>query len=699
MRLPASQGWKAAICLCMVCTTILKVRTAFGVEQAPVPAWETPDEAEKSQRERSTPFNLRATDLQLELEGTYQNRRVQSHRGDRADTTQRNRDWRFDETVSLRLDGHAFDPRIIQWNASLRIGLSQEDAREEFNGISQHDHDSGSLIEYDLHLDFFPDRPVSGQAYARKSRDRLPRRFLPSLLEERSEAGISAFWSDGRWRGELSLDWADLERSGNRAGLDDESLETTRLSFDNRWEIDARQQLRIVFDHEREESEYQGSTTDFDTTRDQIRIEHELDLGDRGQHHLSSYFRFSDEDGDLARDELEAVTRLSLRHSDHWQTAYRISAYQVDQYEIDMARYKGDFMATFRPDDRWRVTLDAFALRENVAEDVETHQYGGGLDASYRQPTARGEFRGNFSFQADQLRTVGDAGEGIVLGETHPLDSVRGANLREPDVVRTSIRAYNVGRTRIYVEGRDYLVVAVGRLTSVYRILSGRILEDEPVSFDYHYRIPAGSRVDTYRTDLRLEHAFRDGLTPYYALEVRRQDATGSRAVPVFTDNTERHRIGTRLEGTVWSCGAEVELFDDSVEPFDAFHSDLRVAILRRPDHEMDGSLRFSYFDFDGDRERRVHWFEVDAVNRLRLSPSLSGVVKTAYRWEDNTRDGLTEGFDLECGLTYQRGALRVELIVEYDSLDIDESSERGYGVWLNVRRDLTHLLARGMHR
>jgi hypothetical protein len=96
------------------------------------------------------------------------------------------------------------------------------------------------------------------------------------------------------------------------------------------------------------------------------------------------------------------------------------------------------------------------------------------------------------------------------------------------------------------------------------------------------------------------------------------------------------------------------------------------------------------------ERARRVHWFEIDATNNFRLSPFLTSTIKAAYRWEDNTLDGLTEGIDLECGLDYQRGALHVELIVEYDSLDIDDSEDRGFGVWLNVRRDLSHVLASG---
>jgi hypothetical protein len=108
----------------------------------------------------------------------------------------------------------------------------------------------------------------------------------------------------------------------------------------------------------------------------------------------------------------------------------------------------------------------------------------------------------------------------------------------------------------------------------------------------------------------------------------------------------------------------------------------------------MDASVRYSYFDFDGDRARIVNWFEVDATNRLRLSPYLSGMLKTAYRWEDNSRYGLTQGLDIECGMEYLRAALHVELIVEYDALDIGDNSEGGFGVWLNIRRELSHLLA-----
>lgn len=699
MRLRVLHGWRGLTCVLIASSPVSTQRSGVAFAALPEPSEDTQVQDTEFESPPTPAFSFRASDFKLELDGSYQDRRVRSHRDDRRDSTQRNRDWRFDETVSLRLDGHVVDPRVIRWDARLQFGLSQEDALEEYNGITRNDYDSGSLLEYDLNVDLFPDEPLSGRIYALKGRDRLPRRFLPSLLEERSQAGAAAFWSSGKWTGELSLDWSDIDRTGNQYEYDDEHLQATRLTLDNRWEISDRQSLRVVFDHEREESDYEGTLSDFDTNRDEFRVEHELALGDKGQHQLSSLFRYHNEKGDLARDEIEAGTKLTLRHNDQWQTAYRYWYYSVDQDDVDTNRNKGDFQATYKPNDRWRLTFDAFALREAIEHDIEAHQFGGGFDVSHNQPTEWGEFRGNLSFQADQWRTLDDAGKGVILGEAHALDTVRASILREHDVVPGSIRVFNATRTRMYIPGRDYQIVTSGRLTSVYLILSGNIPEGDVVYIDYNYVIPSGSRVDTYRADLRLEHAFRNGLTPYYSFDLRRQDASGSPAVPEFTDNTERHRLGTRYERPRWSAGLEFELVHDSVEPYDAFHSDLRVALLRNADYQLDGNVRFSNYDFEGDRPRRVHWFEIDATNSLRISQYLTSMLKAAYRWEDNTLDGLTEGIDLECGLEYQRGALHVELIFEYDSLDIDQSDDHGFGIWLNIRRDLSHLLASGARR
>ncbi|MBI4717075.1 MAG: hypothetical protein HY763_04665 [Planctomycetes bacterium] len=639
-------------------------------------------------------LHLHLTELGLEFEGSLERRRVRSSRAFRADTIQRNRDERFSESVSLRFSGDIVDPNLIRWDSSFKLGLSQERYREQTNYFTRSDSDTGLLLEYDVAVDILPAKPVSAQVYARRSRDRIPRRFLPSLLEERSDAGAAVYATHGIWTGELGFDWSDVDRTGNRSDEDDERLETARFYLDNRWVVSDAHHLRIAFDHEREESQYQGSEFAFDTRRDQLRVEHELAFGEARRHRLDTYIRWNNEQGDLARDETEITPRLTLRHSDAWETIYRYSFYRVEQDAIEVTRHKADVQAIFKPGEPFRLSADFFAIWERVDKDVEVHEFGGVLDATLRQPTRLGTLSASASFQAEQSRTVGSGGERVVHGEAHTLDPTRPTFLNELDVRRATLRAYNADRTRVYLPARDYTVLQVGRRTVVNRLLSGRITENEVVYFDYRYRIPAGARIDSYRADVWLEHEFTFGLTPYYGFEIRRQDAAGSRGTPVFTDNTERHGFGLRYDRPSWNASGEVELFDDSVEPYDAFHLHGRWWILRTAAHSLDASARADHYSFKGDfAHRRVATVDLDVTHTTHLSSYLSTSLAAGYRWEDNSRDGETDGVDLEGTIRYQRGALSVELTVEYDLLALRENRDEGFGVWVNIRRDLSHLL------
>lgn len=653
------------------------------------------DESPPSSRIQPGLLHLRPTELAIELEGSYERRRVRSTRADRFDTVQRNRDWRFSESIRLGLAGDLVDPNFIRWDSSLKIGLLQEHYDERFNGVSRSDGETGLLLEYDLSLDVLPTKPVSLHAYARSARDRVPRRFLPSLLDERREAGVSLHVTHGIWTGEVGFEWSDVDRTGSRRDLDDEHLTRSRFFTDHRWTFRDGHSLRIAFDHEREESEYQGSLTSFDTRRDQLRIEHDLAFGAQQRHRLDTYFRWNNEQGDLARDELEFVPRLTFKHSDKFQTIYRYSYYRLEQDAIEIRRHKVDLQAVYRPDDRLRISGDLYGLHEQVEDDVETYEAGGSVDASWRSPTSRGTFLANAAFTFDRQRTSGSVNDRPVFAEARTLDPTRPTFLRNADVHRLSIRVFNATRTRLYIEGTDYLVYVVGRRTYLTRRLSGRIVDGETVLVDYRFRIPLGSRVDSYRADLRLEHEFTGGLTPYYAFEIRRQYADGSRGTPVFTDNTERHRFGMRFDQPDWSVTGEVELFNDSIEPYDAFQFTTRATLARTAGYTLDAAAQASYYDYKGDFDpRNVWWVELDLRNEMRLSPTLAAQLNTAYRWEDNSRDGETSAVDLECGLQYQRGYLTVELTVEYDLLRIRDNRDEGFGVWLNVRRDLSHLFA-----
>jgi len=58
-------------------------------------------------------------------------------------------------------------------------------------------------------------------------------------------------------------------------------------------------------------------------------------------------------------------------------------------------------------------------------------------------------------------------------------------------------------------------------------------------------------------------------------------------------------------------------------------------------------------------------------------------------------KDNVQTDVDLAAGLSYALGDLYVELSVEYDLLDLPNSKEDGFGVWLTVRREFPNLLVR----
>jgi hypothetical protein len=304
----------------------------------------------------------------------------------------------------------------------------------------------------------------------------------------------------------------------------------------------------------------------------------------------------------------------------------------------------------------------------------------------------------NAALAFDRARTVGDAGRRMVRAEAHALGGVRPVFLNNRRAVRHSILAHNDAFTRVYAPGIDYGVVEMAGRTVVRRLATGRIAEDEVVYFDYAYEVPTRATVDAWRTDLLIEHKSNFGLTPYYDFEGRFEEVDASVGTPLARDNTDRHRMGLRFEKERWSAGAEYEVFDDSVEPYDAWHLTGQAALFRRDRHSLDLTAELSRYFFEGGIDRRrVWWFDVAVKDRLALGNHLSVDTGLEYRWEQDSIDGKTNGVDAECSLVYARDYLNVALTVEYDLLSIVDNREDGFGLFLNLRRDLSHLLPKRM--
>lgn len=656
------------------------------------------DTSDQAETGSDSPLQFRINRVFLDLDAEYQFRRVERNRivGRRRRTSiNDNHNLLMEEALGLRFDGELFRPEFLQFNGEIELGLSQSRFEEDYDNISRRDDDGGGVSRFDINVSALIDQPVSFQLYARRHDNRLPRRFLPSLRDEETAVGLSALGTFDDLTLELGWDYTDSRRRGARSNLDDEDLTTWRIYLDGEWKIEDGHTLKFRYDREEEDSTYQGSDFNFDTMRDKLTLEHELLFGLQQRHVWSSFLRFNEEEGDLARDEIEFSTRLNLRHHDRFSTAYR---YSYDRFEADGLQFdthRGDVSATWRPTNPLRLTWNGYGMFERFDEGVDTTEYGTGLDVAYRRPTPWGELTANLALAYDRSRTTGGSGVRFVRDELIVLDDVRLTSLRQVGVLHNSVQAHNLTRTRYYAEGLDYELVFRDGRAQVRRLPTGRIADGEGVYFDYKFERSVKNTINTYHADVIIEHAFDFGLTPYYAFDGRFEDFDDtSPTLPFLRDIINRHRLGVRYDQSAWGASAEFELFDDSVEPYKAGHVTGRWSILRQQEHALDVSAELSRYEFSGGVDARdVWWFDADVTDEIWLGRNLFLRNGLAYRFENDSKGDRMHGVDLESTLAYSKNYLNVELTVEYDLLTLTASEEQGFGVFLNIRRDLSHLL------
>lgn len=639
-------------------------------------------------------FAMEMSELYLGFSLDYAKRWIKSDYSGGATDDWRMSNLRLTETVGFSLAGFAYDPNLLEYRAQLEFGLLQGRYRETIDHYRRTENDDGFLMRYDINLDILKAKPISFNVYARRADHRLPRKFLPSLREELMETGASALILGERFTTEVGFALSDIERYGNYLDEDDEELDSARYYIDHKFDFSDTHKLRLSYSHEREEFNYQGSRYAFDTQRDEFRVEHELLFGPEQKHRIDTFIRYDAERGDFARDVLEIIPRLSLQHTDRLRTIHRYGLYQWDQGGIKVTQNRWDSSAIWQATDRLQLSGDVYAMHEHVEADLDTEQYGGLLSATYHQPTSLGELHANARFGIDQARTSGDAGVRYVRGEAHALGGSRPVFLLQDHIVPGSVFAYNPTRTRYYILGVDYTVVYIAGRALVNRTWTGRIAQDEVVYFDYAYKVPSHGEMQSYRGDLLIEHRFKFGLTPYYALEARCQENEYSYATPWYRDNQQRHRIGARYRQDRWETSAEWEIFDDSILPYQAVHLTGRAAVFNTAVHNLDWSALLSRYWYDEAYDNRdVWWFDTNVTDRARITDYLWFKFNTAYHYENDSIDGDTHGLDANVGFELRRGYLSLDLTVEYDLLSLMRGDEQGVAVYLNVRRDLDHVL------
>lgn len=645
---------------------------------------------------------LRFDELRLDLgfEGAYDQRdtRFDSTNPLQRRYQQSNRNRRFEETIGLHSVGTIVNERVLLFDISGRWGLSQEWFTETRPGPDLREDPHGDLLEYDFSFTFLPRGKLSATTYAQRLDSRIPRAFQPSLDRTRERYGGELLYSDTRLPMRFSFEhvWDELtSRTGD--WLDDERRGRDTFRYEATWQIDPHHSLQLEYEYDDRREQYSGSNTHFDTTRNYITLNHILRFGERHRSSWETLVRFQDETGDLARDNVEASTRLRLQHTDALVSNYAAQFMRDSFQELSVRTWRGEAGLTHRFGDCLTSTVQLYGLRQNADGSNDFTEWGGLANVAFNRKNKLGRFSANASYNHVATNTQDGSRRGIVIAESVTFRDPLPTYLVHADVDPAGVVVTDANRSRTYLPMRDYTTVRVGRYTALRRVSTGQIADRQTVLVSYTYQVFGGYDVARDRVDFRIQQAFDFGLTPYYAASIQNEDLDRPSFLSFQARNVNRHRVGTTYRRERWSLGVEYEYNDDAIDPYQALHGNGDVVLWQTASSQLDGKGTISRFWFDGTdnlQSRTTTLLDAGLAYRHLLPWNLETDAGASYRYEDDSLFGVTHGVDLTAALDWKIGLFSLRFEAEYDLLDLPGSRDDGMSFWIKLKREVP-LLAR----
>ncbi|HKQ47202.1 MAG TPA: hypothetical protein VJZ71_03925 [Phycisphaerae bacterium] len=642
-------------------------------------------------------MSLNELTVELGFEADLQKRTVRTDRSGAGQPRfdQKNKEYRFEETLGLTASGHFVDEKVLLYDAMIRGGLSQERFTESGPGLSfdktQTPH--GDIFEYDFRLQAFPAGKVSSTSYASKLDDRVPRPFLPSLDRTRERYGTGLFYNDPKLPMRLTYDHLfDELSSGNRYLEDNEELGEDTLRYEATWQPTDDHALNLEYEYERRSDRYSGTETRFDTTRNYFALNDAIQFGQDKRSRLDTIVRIEEERGDLPRDSYEFAPLLRLQHTESLFTTYRFQALKQKYLELETDTRRGDWSITHQLDKLLTSTLGFYGLQQDSNDNADYCEWGSLTNFSLSKDNQWGNFSGNLSYLHSQSDTSDGRRGGVVVDESVTFRDPLPSYLAQRNVQRFTIAVRDPAGLRFFLEGRDYLVVQIRDTTALQRVPTGFINDRQTVMVSYLYEVADNFHVDRDRIDLRLQQDFKFGLTPYYALSWQDEKIDPQRYLTYDDRNINRHRVGAIYRKPRWSIGPEYEFNDDSIDPYQALHVNADVTLLQNERHQLTARGSNSYFRFEGTddlEERYTTLLDLGLTHRYILAPRLEVSSTALFRFENDSLFGETQGVDLTSAVSYRIGDLTVLIEAEYDMLDLPTSTDNSMGLWLKVRREI----------
>jgi hypothetical protein len=601
----------------------------------------------------------------------------------------------IEEGIELDSHGYIYHPNLVDWIASLRMGLSQES--RVTNGFER--KTNGTLLGYNLSAAILKEKLVSLRVFANQSQNLRDQSFEASIRAENQRMGVVTTLR-GPFPASLLVETGTDTEESERRTLDSDITHINFKIADRRYTNWLTQ-----FEFDREDideistftspGQISANAIDQSELVDEARITNNWRFGPgQDKHSLTGSINLLDRKGYSPNKRMFANQQLDLRHSKTLNSFYRgrIGSNETGPQTEDTLNGEIGVMKKFYKS--LDVTLRAEGRNRTIDDDTEDI-IGGFLDANYRKRTPIGLYTSALNMGRENRTETSQSDQLFNQDDPVTLKGLAYSFLTSDNIVDTSIVVTDTNNTLpAYIRGIDYQIRKTGQVTEIARLGGGIIANGQTVFVDY---ITEGTGNSKTRTDiLTWQHRLAIKQLPLsvYTRYSLRDEVLVDGNDP---DNLDRNRtflVGTELDWKGLRVALEREQ-RDSVILLPSLAHRARVSYIRPIGRQsrlsLNGQIEKVVYSQAADLELQEGDDTLDTVGANAVFTTKIGrntllnLTSTYLKSEGRTNNmEFSNGFSLQ----WQYGKMDLSIDGTYDIYEQEETTGTAFNLMFNLKRE-----------
>jgi hypothetical protein len=591
----------------------------------------------------------------------------------------------FEERVRLNTEGDVYHPDFLFYTAAAGVGLAQQkiDSDEEI------DRSTETLDEYNFFAQLLRGKIYPATFNASKSEELIARQFLGALRTERETRGVTFSLRPEGWPMTLRYTDSEIGQDGLTA-LSSDFFERQDERFRYSVTHDFSRLSRLGFDFDRTEVVQRSVGSTIMTDTDRYNLLHNLIFGQDEQHRVDSSFNYTDQTGTFDFTNLQLHERLRLQHTEDLLTNYGLRYADSERIAIRSKELRGQGGFEHRLYESLVTTGNVFASRTDLDAQGDLYQQGGGLAFNYDKKNPWGTLYSTYSVSLTESEQTGGTGTGVVIDESHIFNDPLPVTLNRVNVDTSTIVVTDSTGLNVYTEGDDYTIAEFnGRVrlnVTTLGIAPPNVTDGQELLVDYNFFIEPKRQEDTTRQAFTIRERFKNGLSVYYTRRVQ-DESVSSSLTDITPDEFTINTVGADYLNKGLFLLAEYSEEESTQIPSTSRKLEGRYSWSLSPETTASVRVTNQWLDFGEPDERDVELFRTGGEIFSRLTEEFDIVARADYRDEDDTRFGITRGFQFTSELKYNFRRMSISGGVELNRLNRRRDEIDGTYLYLRIKR------------